>query len=522
MIRWWWRRAPAILAPLAPAALALARVGGGHAFSGGHSFGGGHFSGGHSFGGHVSYGGGGGNGDLLFLLVWLLAGHPLVGIPLLLIVAGVLVASKGRGFSAGRDWSASGGLGSDGDLDDGGVVPDDLQPDAPAPVPGVRRQVAGLRSLDAHFSIVLFEDFLYALYEEVHRARAAGTIDRLAPYLADPARATLAALDQPAKVDGVIVGGLHFLSVSALPQAPKVGVKVRFETNYTEQGADGKRQTYYAVEIWDLVRARNARSRPPEQTRVFTCPCCGGPLADVVAGRCSYCGNEVTTGAFDWLVESIQILEREARAPLLFSDAGTEVAPLPTRVAPGAADRLRALQARDPAFAFEGFEARVNLVFLELQAAWSERDWKRARPFTSDRLFEDWSHWIELYQRERVRNAIERPHISRVDLADVESDAYFDSITVRLHATAIDYTINDAGKRLSGDRSHERPFWEYWTLIRGVAVQGAASAEKKCPQCGAELSINMAGQCEYCKAEVTSGAFDWVLSRIEQDEAYDG
>jgi hypothetical protein len=32
----------------------------------------------------------------------------------------------------------------------------------------------------------------------------------------------------------------------------------------------------------------------------------------------------------------------------------------------------------------------------------------------------------------------------------------------------------------------------------------------------------MAGNCTHCSARVTSGDFDWVLSRIEQDESYQG
>jgi hypothetical protein len=32
----------------------------------------------------------------------------------------------------------------------------------------------------------------------------------------------------------------------------------------------------------------------------------------------------------------------------------------------------------------------------------------------------------------------------------------------------------------------------------------------------------MAGDCAYCGARITSGEFDWVLSRIEQDESYVG
>ncbi len=32
----------------------------------------------------------------------------------------------------------------------------------------------------------------------------------------------------------------------------------------------------------------------------------------------------------------------------------------------------------------------------------------------------------------------------------------------------------------------------------------------------------MAGNCEFCQAHITSGEFDWVLSKIEQDESYLG
>jgi hypothetical protein len=32
----------------------------------------------------------------------------------------------------------------------------------------------------------------------------------------------------------------------------------------------------------------------------------------------------------------------------------------------------------------------------------------------------------------------------------------------------------------------------------------------------------MAGSCEYCSVHVTAGEFDWVLSKIEQDDAYRG
>ena len=57
--------------------------------------------------------------------------------------------------------------------------------------------------------------------------------------------------------------------------------------------------------------------------------------------------------------------------------------------------------------------------------------------------------------------------------------------------------------------------------IRRRGVQEGTRSPIQCPNCGAELKINMAGVCEYCESKITRGDFDWVLSRIEQDESYD-
>jgi len=51
---------------------------------------------------------------------------------------------------------------------------------------------------------------------------------------------------------------------------------------------------------------------------------------------------------------------------------------------------------------------------------------------------------------------------------------------------------------------------------------GPSRVDAGCPSCGAPLQIEMAGNCVYCRAKVTSGDFDWVLSKIEQDDSYQG
>jgi hypothetical protein len=163
----------------------------------------------------------------------------------------------------------------------------------------------------------------------------------------------------------------------------------------------------------------------------------------------------------------------------------------------------------------------LRLIFQEFQAGWSERDPPRFRPYLSDNLFQAQVYWVEADRKARLRN-VSKGALQAAALARVASDAHFDVITVRIKASGLDFTESEQRQLVGGSRTAPRAYTEYWTLIRGTGVRGAARADKLCPSCGAPLAISMAGGCEYCGARVVSGEFDWVLSRIEQDEVYQG
>jgi hypothetical protein len=97
----------------------------------------------------------------------------------------------------------------------------------------------------------------------------------------------------------------------------------------------------------------------------------------------------------------------------------------------------------------------------------------------------------------------------------------FDDLTVRITAAAADFEVDKSDKIVFGDRS-VRPFNEDWTFQRSVGVATSnkpGTLENTCPSCGAPVSLTQIGECRYCKAAVTSGKFDWVVSRIEQEDA---
>ena len=58
--------------------------------------------------------------------------------------------------------------------------------------------------------------------------------------------------------------------------------------------------------------------------------------------------------------------------------------------------------------------------------------------------------------------------------------------------------------------------------MRSAARKGAPKSDPTCANCGAPLHVTMAGECEHCGVHVTGGEFDWVVSKIEQDDTYRG
>ncbi len=382
-----------------------------------------------------------------------------------------------------------------------------------------RTDLEALRRFDPDFSIVLFEDFAYALYAEAHTARGGGRLDTLSPYLKAEARQQLAALGTT-PITTVVVGAMNYGAVHVTQSGSSVTVEL--EANYTEAGASGE-QSYWTLERWHFARGPHARSRPPDRVKVFACPSCGAPLDKIMGGTCQYCQQVVDSGAFDWVVTQISVQQREARPPMLTGTTEEQGTDLPTRVDGGLPQAFAALKQRDDAFDEQSLFARVGLVFSTMQHAWSGLQWDDARPYLSDNLWTAQTYWVDAYRRSGLRNINENPRILGLELVRITSDRWYDAATVRVHATGCDYTIRDSDQAVvGGSRSKERRYTEYWTLIRASGTKGKARTDLACPNCGGPLAINAAGHCNHCEVKVTAGQFDWVLSRIEQDESYVG
>jgi hypothetical protein len=328
----------------------------------------------------------------------------------------------------------------------------------------------------------------------------------------------------------VVIGAMRLTSLQMppVPRTPEgepmyVNLGLEFEANYTA-GAEGqKRTTYFVVERWSMARAATAQSKPPDAAQRFPCPNCGAPFESADHQKCEYCGEVVNNGRFDWLVTATSVSFSSHRANLLTTTVQERGTDLPTVVHQDVDQHWSELVQSDPAITQAAIGERLQLIYRELNTAWTNLDLSTARPFVSDGLFDYLQYWIGAYQQQALRNVLENMRLYHWAYARIIRDKYFDSLTVRIWGTGLDYTVEaESGKKVSGSKRSERTYTEYWTLIRAASRRGPVSAEKMCPSCGAEMKISMAGVCEYCGTHITSGEFDWVLSKIEQDDSYRG
>jgi hypothetical protein len=479
---------------LALAGVALARPGGGESYSGG--------------GGHG--GGGGGDADifvileLVYWLVRLCIEAPAIGLPLVAILLG-FVSVNAYKQRKNKDWNSG-------------------------PPVAVRRakSLSALRGSDPDFSQVVFEDFVFRLFSTAHRARhsAEALAAAVGPYLDTSAREVLVAREpRGVPVQQVIVGALRVVRIE-LPRrgqqtaGKRVHVGIELEANVATAS-----RTYFSVETWLLGRDARVRSKPPATARVFSCPNCGAPWqsAGTKSQRCASCDQLVDNGRFDWVVEQITLRSIDERPPTMTTEIPERGTDLPTYKHREADTRLAGIQAADPEVSAASLNARLTLIYGELVTAWANNDLEPVRGLVSDGLYDYLDYWIQAYRTQGLRNQLVDMRITRTELAKVVRDRWYDAITIRLWATGRDFVIDENSRRVvRGSRSRERPYSEYWTLIRSSGRRGPVKHDRSCGNCGAPLAVTMAGACNYCGAHVTSGEFDWILSKIEQDDSYRG
>ncbi len=500
-----------------------ARAGGGS--HGGSSHGGGGHGGGFSGGGGIGFGGaspmvgsstggGGGGGGLIALLLLILVAY--------LIYRWLNRAAQddsGSSTSSGLHTAAGTGLGAAAGAIAASYADSpyqqQLKPQAPA-------GLAELREHDPDFEIESFLQRAEMTFFLVKRAIQANDAKSLQPYFDSPLFAQVAkglaqreAAHQHQLLESLNVRAMHV--VAAQTDAQGQSVTLHFDTVYREKTLDDAQHVLSDEgedtrhgERWTFRRAANAVTAVNGGVTAAKCPACGGELHLTLDGSCTHCKANVTNGSVDWVVSAV------TAAPFMgyTNDASFVLA------APTVHEGIQALTSADPAFSMDAFLTRVKTAFTALQDAWCQQNLEAGRGFLSVGAYFAWRAQLEAMAGEGRRNVMEHLNVLGIKPVRIVHGRVFDDLTVQITASCADYEVDANNRLVFGDRS-VRTFSEQWTFQRSVGVPTlgkAGTLENTCPSCGAPVALTQIGECRYCKAAVTSGKFDWVVSRIEQED----
>lgn len=490
--------------------VAHARPGGGHSYSGGSSSGGGS-------------GGGGGGGAILFEMLFRLFFFlpPFLQITLIIgIIVGVIwyhLKHQGGDDKVDNHVQSSG-------MDAYHFQQNELANQAK------QQKIDALILKDADFSEILFLDFAHSMYHKFYTTINTPTIRSILPFLSDDIKLFMRSdMAKTSPRTEVVVANMQVSDI--ITSSEQVKIIIDFQSNYSTFHND-KNYRHILKERWVFVRNIETSSTSAEGLRDLACPNCGAPNDFNDAGVCGSCNTLIEAGEMNWMLDKIVIQEHQHyRADTLGTYAPEVGTNAPTIIDPYLKEKgaqfIALHNLEDPAAYWGIFMDKVvETTFQTMYKAWSDRDdWKSVRHLLSDRLFEANAFWIHLYKENNYFNRLENITLEHIEPARITIDNNYESITVRVFASAIDYTEDNNGRLIGGNKQKPRSFTEYWTFIRKIGVEKPESEfdTTQCPNCGAPAdNMSDTSVCGYCGTKTNLGDFSWVLSNIAQDEAYQG
>lgn len=175
---------------------------------------------------------------------------------------------------------------------------------------------------------------------------------------------------------------------------------------------------------------------------------------------------------------------------------------------------------RDPAFTETALQERISNIYVQMQNAWTAKDFKLMRPYFTDTMYAQFDRQLDALRKSGQTNFVDRIAVLGVALRGWFQQEGNDCMVARVRTRIVDYTVDDkTGNVVSGSNSREK-FMEYeYTLLRttGVVteVQEKDTQTFNCPNCGAPLDVNYSAKCPYCDSIITAKDHGWVISNIK-------
>lgn len=175
---------------------------------------------------------------------------------------------------------------------------------------------------------------------------------------------------------------------------------------------------------------------------------------------------------------------------------------------------LNELIKNDTNFNEGSFKSYVANVFVKLFTSVMLDELDNVKHFLSEDVYNQYKSKIDDLNNKGLRQIYDELNVKDSSIIKVSiTDTDF-IVTVIVTSRYMDYIVDkNSGNFISGNNQSriEKNYTLIFTKKRNFLQQGVV---RKCPGCGASISVNTSGKCEYCGTIYNLEKYDYILTSI--------
>ena len=149
--------------------------------------------------------------------------------------------------------------------------------------------------------------------------------------------------------------------------------------------------------------------------------------------------------------------------------------------------------------------------FVEIQNAWMEFDYDKLRELCTDELYNSYISQLDVLKLKNGKNIMSDFKVLETKITNVVEQNGNVSITVYMRISFYDYVINTLNNTVTRGSNSTKVTNQY--IMTFVRSKDSINKDISCPNCGAPVTANTSGECEYCGSTIVKDANDFVLSK---------
>lgn len=243
---------------------------------------------------------------------------------IILAVIGSLIKKK-KGDGGGKPsggGSSGGGMYADNHIEN---TPIEMDAIPPIDKDKVNAQMEQFKKKDEFFSEKVFLDKAQTAFFEIQRAWSRNDLEPVRNRMSE---AQFNRMEMQVseyrdkgwnnKVEDIVIGEIAINDMGIEGEYDFVETLIKAsmsDKTYNKEGkiVEGSPKIIPMAEYWTFVRKQGARTNTDGgRTVSHNCPSCGAPVEAGESGKCPYCDVTLTTGSFDWVLDTItQVTAKE-------------------------------------------------------------------------------------------------------------------------------------------------------------------------------------------------------------------